>query len=489
MTDIYFSDFFGISPDVLEEYGAFDVSLVGDLPLFVDPFLLFNSENPRYQELHGDIIRYMRFLKEVTLSGTLAPSLVSAWFAFPEVRQNWLGFSRTGNRGHGLGADFARALHRNFTSVFRDFGEETVTRSSHLEKLCLVRDGVGRDTISDFTTNLIKSYLAEYTQEFACNNLAQGKRRQIAVPKARFNYQTRSWVTQTYELPFVGNDYVLLTPKDILTKDEAWINRPDLIDRFPEIANAVPDSVLRAQVNDYLYRVLPEEPDATKEQIREAVTRVIEKFPQVLDFYIREKEEHGDEAVSISKARVKAVEAWFVEHVREFVSDYLEPIGFYRIRGNTYDEAKRRLMFLKDVIENKGGHKIFYLDGRPIEREADLQVLYRLTWYATTMDVSREVNDGRGPADFKVSRGAPDKTLVEFKLAKNTQLERNLAKQAEIYEKASDVTHPSLKAILYFSDEQLVRVNSILKRLKLAGSPHIVLIDASADNKPSGSKA
>lgn len=489
MTDIYFSDFFGISPDVLEEYGAFDISLVGDLPLFVDPFLLFNSENSKYQELHADIIRYMRFLKEVTLSGTLAPSLVSAWFAFPEVRQNWLGFSRTGNHGHGLGADFARALHRNFTSVFRDFGEETVTRSSHLEKLCLVRDGVGRDTISDFTTNLIKSYLAEYTQEFARSNIAGDKRRKVAVPKARFNYQTRSWVTQTYELPYIGDDYVLLTPKDILTKDEAWINRPDLLNNFPDIANALSDSVLRAQVNDYLYRVLPEEPDATREQIREAVTHVIEKFPQVLDFYIREKEEHGDEAVSISKARVKAVEAWFVEHVREFVRDYLEPVGFYRIRGNTYDEAKRRLLFLKDVIENKGGHRIFYLDGRPIEREADLHILYRLTWFATPMDVSREVNDGRGPADFKVSRGAPDKTLVEFKLAKNTQLERNLAKQTEIYEKASDATHPSLKAILYFSDEQLVRVNTILKRLKLSNSPHIVLIDANADNKSSGSKA
>jgi hypothetical protein len=29
-------------------------------------------------------------------------------------------------------------------------------------------------------------------------------------------------------------------------------------------------------------------------------------------------------------------------------------------------------------------------------------------------------------ADFTVSQGASDKTLVEFKLAKNTQLERNL---------------------------------------------------------------
>ena len=167
MADIYFSDYFRVAPAVVEDYGAFDISLISDLPLFVDPFLLFNSKKPIYQQLHAEIIRYMRFLKEVTLTRSLSTDLIDMWFAFPEVRQNWFGFSRTGNHGHGLGRDFARALHRNFNSVFRDFGNESVTRTSHLEKLCLVRDGVGRDTISDFTANLIKQFLAEYTQEFA----------------------------------------------------------------------------------------------------------------------------------------------------------------------------------------------------------------------------------------------------------------------------------------------------------------------------------
>lgn len=489
MTQIFFSEFLRVSPDTLEEHGAFNVSLIGDLPLFVDPFLLFNSESPIYQDLHSQILRYMRFLKDVTLAGPVPSALVDAWFGFPEVKQNWLGFSKTGNRGHGLGKEFAHALHRNFTSVFRDFGEEQVTRSSHLEKLCLIRDGVGRDTISDFTTNLIKCFLANYTQEFAKQAIPRNLRRKVFVPKASFNYHTRSWAPQTFELPFVRGDYVLLTPKDILTKDEAWINRTDLIDHFTDIAEALPDSVLRAQVNQYLARVLPEDQDAPREEVREAITRVIERYPQVLDYYIREKEDHGEEAVSVSQERVKIVQTRFVEHVRKFVRDFLEPGDFYRIPGNSYREAKLRLMFLKNVIENKGGHRIFYLEGRPIEREADLHILYRLTWFATPSDISREVNDGRGPADFKASYGAMDKTLVEFKLARNTQLERNLEKQSEIYEKASDATHPSLKAILYFSEEQLQRVWAILKRLQLTRSPHIVLIDARADNKPSGSKA
>ncbi len=41
---IYFSDFFEVLPALLEEYGAFNISLLNDLPLFIDPFLLFNSD-------------------------------------------------------------------------------------------------------------------------------------------------------------------------------------------------------------------------------------------------------------------------------------------------------------------------------------------------------------------------------------------------------------------------------------------------------------
>ena len=44
MDKIYFSDYFEIDPALVEEHGAFNVSLESDLPLFIDPFLLFNSE-------------------------------------------------------------------------------------------------------------------------------------------------------------------------------------------------------------------------------------------------------------------------------------------------------------------------------------------------------------------------------------------------------------------------------------------------------------
>ena len=75
-----------------------------------------------------------------------------------------------------------------------------------------------------------------------------------------------------------------------------------------------------------------------------------------------------------------------------------------------------------------------------------------------------------------------------MKLAKNSQLRRNLERQAETYKKASDAKH-SIKVILFFTAEEEVKVNSILRRIGMVSHPDIVLIDARADNKPSGSKA
>lgn len=483
---IYFTDFFEVPPEVLEGYGAFNISLINDLPLFIDPFLLFNSEEEEYQRLHEQMINYLRFLRDKSVTGGIDEGLLKSWFTFSEVKQNWLGFSESGNAGSGLGPDFARALNRNLNAFFTDFGHERVTEGSHLEKLTLIESGVGRDNVSDFTTNLIKNYLLDYTQTFAQQHIHIELRRCVAVEKVQFNYITQVWESKSFDLPWDGEDYMLLTPKNILTKDENWINRNGLIHDYNDIVESVPDGQLRAQINNYFSTRLPEDYSAKEE--REARGDVIRRFPELVEYYIRYKEQHGEEAEAYSDLKVAESERLYIEQVRDFVKGLLTETGFYNRTGSTHQEARARVMFLKDVIENKGGHRLFYTNGKPLRRESDLQILFRLTWFATPSDVSREVNDGRGPVDFKVSRGALDKSLVEFKLASNTKLQRNLEKQVEIYKAASD-TPNALKVILFFTDQERAKVLGILRELGLEKSTDIVMIDGRADNKPSGSKA
>jgi len=483
---IHFSDYFSVSADVLEDVGAFNISLINDIPLFIDPFLLFNSKYPTYKQLHDNIIKYLRFLRQKSVAGMVNDGLLSLWYTFPEVRQTWFGFSQAGNKGSGLGMDFARALNRNLNTIFSNFGNEKVTRGSHLEKLCLIREGVGRDNISDFTTNLIKEFLLEYTQSFAGEHLRPEFRRQFTIEKVRFNYDTESWESDSFELPHYDGDYVLLSPKNILTRDDIWINKDDIIRDFEMIAVALPNEQLRAQVNNYFLKMLPEKPTAKDK--RSAISTTLLAFPQLIEYYIRYKEDNGDEAKTISEERVFETEQIFVELARQLSNNLLQSTNFYAVPGNTIIEARARVDYLKDFVEYKGGFRLFYFDGQPIKRESDLQLLFRLTWFGTPSDVSQEANNGRGPADFKISRGAFDKTIVEFKLASNPQLKRNLANQVEIYKRASDAGN-SLKVILFFSKEEREHVQNILDELDLRNHKDIVLIDARDDNKPSASKA
>ncbi|MGO9684278.1 MAG: hypothetical protein ACLPTZ_17160 [Beijerinckiaceae bacterium] len=486
----FFNEYFGVTIDQVDDCGAFNISLINDLPLFIDPFLLFNSDKLEYQRLHNEILKYIIFLRDAVAAGKITDDLVKAWFLFPEVKQNWLGFSLSGNGGSGLGRDFAAALRANLGGLFSDFGRETITRGGHVEKVCLIGGGIGRDMISDFTTNLLKDFLCAYTQDFAVANIDAGLRKKVWINKARFNYQTESWERVCYDLPWLNGDFIILTPKDILTRDENWINRTDMIRDFESIPVAISDAELRAQVSNYFANALARATSRrpSQQDRDQAAARTISAFPQIIDYYIKLKENSGDEAANISLEKVSLTRQIFDTNVRLLQKSLKENSAFYRVPDRTYEEAHQRLAYLKDVIENKGGHRLFYHKGVAIQRESDLQILFRFVWFGSPSDVGTEANDGRGPVDYKIARGARDKTLIEMKLAKNSSLERNLIKQLPIYQAASDAKY-GIKAIIYFSADEQAKVEGILDKLGILGHRDVVLIDARDDNKPSGSKA
>ena len=384
-----------------------------------------------------------------------------------------------------MGPAFRDALHSNLNSIFQNFGDEKITQGSHLEKLCLIKDRVGKDNISDFTNNLIKEFLTLYTQAFAEKFISPNLLKRVPVSKVRFSYETESWERDTYLLPWYRNDYVLLTPKDILTKDEMWINKHDLVHDFDQIPTAIPNLELRAQVDNYFRKVLPKQP--TEHDRKRAIAATYREFPQLLDYFIKYKEDNGDRATASSVEKVNDSRLLYGEQFQELIRLLREQTEFYSVNGDSAEESRKRILFLKDIIENKDGYKLFYVKGKPIRNEKDLQICYRLTWFNASSDINREVNNGRGPVDYKASKGSRDSTVIEFKLASNSQLEKNLAAQVEIYQKASDAA-TAFKVIMFFTDDELQRVQRALRNLKLDKSTSIFLIDA-RDDKQSASKA
>lgn len=478
---IYFSDFFNISPGDLEDYGGFNVSLINDLPLFIDPFLLFGSKKPEYQQLHNEILDYLTFLKSKSEEGITDRAQIRSWYIFSEVKQNWFGYSKVGNSGSGLGEKFGRTMSSSMHIVFDDLRKEKVTQSSHLEKAGLFEIGVGKDNISDFTTNLIKNYLLTYTETFAKQFIDSNQLSATKVDKVYFDYDLERWMPKVFTLPFIFNDFVILTPRDILTKDDNWINSNDLRGDFTRICKSIQNDQLRNEIFNYFQKKLPRPPKYkknTQKETTQAIQATIRQFPEIIKWYIKQKEENKERAKNISKQKVQEVETVFIHQIISFVDILLKQTKFYEINPqSSYNEALQRIAFLKQVIEKNDGYRLFYMDGKPIKREDDLQIIYRLTWFASDFDINREVNNGRGPVDYSVSKGAEDKTLIEFKLASNSKLKQNLAKQVEIYEVANN-TKNSIKVILYFDNSEFRKVNKILKELKIENKPDIILIDA-----------
>lgn len=488
---IYFSDFYNVDPEIIDNYGALDISLLNDLPLFIDPFLIFCSEDPECQKLHDEIIKYLVYLRDRAINEEKPSSAdLQYLYCFPEVRQTYLGFSLHGNYGSGLGMQFASALHSGLRTSFSDFGNETITKGQHIEKVCLLKEGVGRDNISDFITNLIKPYLCEYTQRFAKEYLQPEQCDNFCVAKCCFDYSFGIWKSKTYYLPKNINehgipDYILLTPKDLLVRDTAWINRQDMIRHFSRFAEAIPDEVLRDRVNEYFAIQLGKE--TSREEREKAVERTLQKFPELLDYYIRHQEDREEEALIRNITDVQGVQFIFIKQLLELVKKLI-PLGFYQTKSpaNSYEEAMERVQYLKQVIESEDGYRYFYDGENPIRRESDIHLLYKLACCNTIADTNAEVNNGRGPVDFKLSNGRKDQTLVEFKLVKT--LKNNLLKQVEVYKQAND--HPrSIVVIIFFTDKEHEKMLKLLNELRLTGMPWIVTIDARKDNKIQASKA
>lgn len=482
---LLFSNYFDIDESILDNYGALNICLSSDLPLYIDPFLLFASDKPEYQILHDKVVNHLILLKDFAIENNGSDVDLNL-FKFPEIKQNWLGNCQYGNEGHGLGKKFANGAIKSFNGFYKNFGKENISSSSHIEKLTLLNSGVGKDFISDFTTNLILEFLLTYTETFGAKYLKENQLKKFSI-RCVFNQRTKTWQPKTFNLPFFfrekKGDFIILTPLDILTIDESTINNADFYSNFQRVTNSLENSSLRTAVNDFFRSKLPRKPKKKDKEF--AFISTIEKYPDLIDYYIKFKEGKQDEIKSASSSDIKKLKEELVDALTPLCELLDKHSTFYQTKTDSYQEALKRALFLKDVIENNDGYRIFYDGTKPIAKEDTIQRIFKLTWYASPYDVNSEVNNGRGPADYKVSLGSGDSTIVEFKLAKSSSLKRNLENQTDVYKVASKSAN-DISVVLCYTKNDLIKVDKILKEINKVNHENIIIIDAT--RKVSASK-
>lgn len=450
---VFFSEYFWINSDDNNQHDFFDIVLDMDLPIFIDPFLIFCSDKKEYQELYSHIINYLKFLTEKSILD-ISKAEFKQYYYFQEVQETHIWFSLQWNPWKGLWNLFWHMLIRNLRSLFI-FPEN----NSHLEKLCIIADGVWKDKISDFTINLIKDYLADYTSKIASNIEDKSKVQEFTVRKAYFDFERKIWRDKKYILPKINWNYVLLIPKDILTTWETWINKKDFYERIYELG--LPDSISNDELRFQFNNIMSE--DLSKSEKIKEIKRLIKSDPLIIEDYIKFKEENsGNISNEAYQSLINVKDFINPEKVNSFTS----LINEFTLsdNNNSYKEAISLVNFFKDTIENKWVWKEFWLENNNRVQEKTVQNLFKLTWRWSKFYIASEVNQWTWPVDFIVSKWSEDVTVIEFKLASNPKAIP--VNQVESYKKAN-TTKNGLIVVFCFTEEEIENVNSKIQKNKV----------------------
>lgn len=191
-----------------------DVPIQKDLPVFIDPFALSLRQDRWSQRTHATLLSFFERIIELIRSEDLetARELLQH---LKEPNETRLGLSKKRPRGRGIGPNQADGL---FQALHASSAVRTGVLKS-LEECELLVEGIGRDKISDLTTNVIRGHLAEYTKEqcelfgIQTNSVAIGP---------YYKGETREWRNEYLELPVVTGKPILLVPKTIVRFDPLY---------------------------------------------------------------------------------------------------------------------------------------------------------------------------------------------------------------------------------------------------------------------------
>jgi hypothetical protein len=172
------TDIYGIQKSQAEIDFAIQF-LEEDIPLYLDPFLLWKSPSQQDQALHTSITNSFNHLATLTKKGRTNDA-IRIMMEISECSEVGLGVSKT-RTGKKIGTAMAKKILDLFTSIplYNSSG------FTHFETIQLYVDGISKDRVSDFSCNFLKSFLIDYTID-QCNRFGI-KLEKVALPSV-YNY-------------------------------------------------------------------------------------------------------------------------------------------------------------------------------------------------------------------------------------------------------------------------------------------------------------
>jgi len=470
-----FSEYYGINE--AEQYDWFDPVMSLDTHLFIDPFLIYAEEDSVFGKSHQKIIAFFNAMYRLIAQSAGNPE--SAYYKkaerellFPEVEELCLGYTSSGTKGSGSGGDYAAVIANSIWEAIK----AGLTEITHFEEIGLLSEGIGADRISDMTANLLREEFADYTKAICREHNTPTTHRHY--PRGSYNEEKEFWIPFETDLP--ENPYnhrpLILVPKRYL-RDLPTINAFD----FWEFGIQNENETIRQNFNY----------DVSQRVSKRDIIQIARDRFDLVEAYLRFREEHGSEAYDLDLDQ-KGYLSWYAA-----TAAYCEekPLKF---ELSTVAELKKAVDSMigefRHFVEQNAGWKLLWNNRQKPKNETAAQLLFLgiIKHYcrANDIDVSKEANIGRGPVDFKVSRGYSLRALIELKLARNTKFWNGLSKQFPTYLKAENIKSGYF-VVIVFSESDRLKIQPIQElirevRQKTSCDLRPIIVDASWDH-PSAS--
>lgn len=212
---------------LLQGVSQYDVDFViprvgVDVPVGIDPFLLYKSRDQELRRLHDVMIDAFSAGIDAVKRGIIAEA--RRILEFPEVSAIGFGYTQGGKRGSGVGSYMSGLI---VDTVANSPGlQERGVR--HVEEMQLLSAGIGPDRVSDIAANLLKRFLIEYTQR-QCEMWQMPMRRNVPISHV-YDSTARDWTDEYADLPVSVTDGspILLVPRRFV-RVLPWINYDDFV--------------------------------------------------------------------------------------------------------------------------------------------------------------------------------------------------------------------------------------------------------------------
>ncbi|WP_238653839.1 hypothetical protein [Paenibacillus piscarius] len=448
----------------LEELGVFDSLLNEDSNYFINIKRLKSTKVPEFSDSYKKINHFFRdigiLLKASTNKQDKNYRTALKKFDFPEVQGINLGFSK-GKRGAGFGKKLKEKIINDASEIIKSGSEQP--EIFHL--VGLFEENVGPDRLSDMVARLIYDEIVLYTKNI--NEL---------LGINQFNYPNIKFVNG-----LAINSYkkceILLLPIDILHELPIAKDWED-IDRVCR-----ENEIIREEINGLVEKEWKKlSVGKKKEYLREHIFKNPEILQRVIANY---------DAIVVAPYDVNKNMEYLIEKIIYNIRKTDETVSNFN--KSSFEAAREILLHYKQWVENQKGYSVLQGVESKNEEKIVQRTLHGCAGYYCNingLDISPESNTGRGPVDFKISRGM-DKTVIEIKLTSNSQVVHGFEVQIEEYAK-SEQTENKIFLLVDNGKEshRVLKVMESYKKRKAEGQKpaEIIIIDTKPKSSASNFK-